>query len=146
MWPVRCRAGRSPCGASGPPFCASEDLDVVTLQKIYSFDALSGALASRTLGLKRWQRGWRGRGGSIAMADITPLRGEGRTVGRIGGLWGELLSEFFGTFVLLAFGDGVVAVAVAGLPGSGRTARPPTIFNAGGDRATHNPGRGVMVR
>ena len=44
------------------------------------------------------------------MADITPLRGEGRTVGRITGLWGELLSEFFGTFVLLAFGDGVAPV------------------------------------
>src|ERR1700752_1957766 len=67
------------------------------------------------------------------MADITPLRGEGRTVGRITGLWGELLSEFFGTFVLIAFGDGVVAVAVAGLPGSGRTAGPTTIFNAAGD-------------
>ena len=67
------------------------------------------------------------------MADITPLRGEGRTVGRITGIWGELLSEFFGTFVLLAFGDGVVAVAVAGLPGSGRTAGPLTIFNAAGD-------------
>jgi glycerol uptake facilitator protein len=61
------------------------------------------------------------------------LRGEGRTIGRISGLWGELLSEFFGTFVLLAFGDGVVAVAVAGLPGSGRTASPTTIFNAAGD-------------
>jgi glycerol uptake facilitator protein len=67
------------------------------------------------------------------MADITPLRGEGRTVGRITGIWGELLSEFFGTFVLIAFGDGVVAVAVAGLPGSGRTATPTTIFNAAGD-------------
>jgi glycerol uptake facilitator protein len=67
------------------------------------------------------------------MADITPLRGEGRTVGRITGIWGELLSEFFGTFVLLAFGDGVVAVAVAGLPGSGRTATPTTIFMAAGD-------------
>src|ERR1700752_3968645 len=67
------------------------------------------------------------------MADITPLRGEGRTVGRITGLWGELLSEFFGTFVLIAFGDGVVAVAVAGLPGSGRTAGPTTIFDAAGD-------------
>ena len=67
------------------------------------------------------------------MADITPLRGEGRTVGRITGLWGELLSEFFGVFVLISFGDGVVAVAVAGLPGSGRTASPTTIFLAAGD-------------
>ena len=53
------------------------------------------------------------------MADITPLafRGEGRTIGRISGIWGELLSEFFGTFILIAFGDGVVAVAVAGPAG-----------------------------
>ncbi|AEJ41113.1 MIP family channel protein [Sulfobacillus acidophilus TPY] len=35
--------------------------------------------------------------------------------------WGELLSEFLGTMVLLAFGDGVVAVAVVGLTMSGRT-------------------------
>jgi glycerol uptake facilitator protein len=67
------------------------------------------------------------------MADITPLRGEGRTVGRITGLWGELLSEFFGVFVLIAFGDGVVAMAVAALPGSGRTAGPTVIFQAAGD-------------
>jgi glycerol uptake facilitator protein len=67
------------------------------------------------------------------MADITPLRGEGRTVGRITGLWGELLSEFFGTFVLIAFGDGVVAMAVAALPGSGRAATSTTIFLAAGD-------------
>jgi glycerol uptake facilitator protein len=67
------------------------------------------------------------------MAEITPLRGEGRTVGRITGLWGELLSEFFGTFVLVAFGDGVVAMAVAALPGSGRTAGPTVIFQAAGD-------------
>jgi len=64
---------------------------------------------------------------------ITPLRGEGRTIGPITGLWGELLSEFFGTFVLIAFGDGVVAMAVAALPGSGRTAGPTVIFQAAGD-------------
>ena len=36
------------------------------------------------------------------------------------GLPGECLSEFLGTLVLLAFGDGSVAVAIVGLPGSGR--------------------------
>lgn len=36
-------------------------------------------------------------------------------------VWGELLSEFLGTFVLLAFGAGSVAVAVVGLTMSGRT-------------------------
>jgi glycerol uptake facilitator protein len=38
-----------------------------------------------------------------------------------------------GTFVLIAFGDGVVAMAVAALPGSGRAATPTTIFVASGD-------------
>jgi glycerol uptake facilitator protein len=36
------------------------------------------------------------------------------------GLGGEMLAEFFGTFILLLLGDGSVAIAVVGLPGSGR--------------------------
>jgi glycerol uptake facilitator protein len=71
----------------------------------------------------------------MAMSDITPLlaRGEGRRVGRIAGLPGEMLAEFLGTFVLIAFGDGVVAVVVAGLPGSGRTAGLTNIWVGGGN-------------
>ncbi|MER7016079.1 MIP/aquaporin family protein [Saccharopolyspora sp. NPDC000359] len=38
------------------------------------------------------------------------------------GLGGELLAEFLGTFVLILLGCASVAVAVAGLPGSGRQA------------------------
>jgi glycerol uptake facilitator len=44
--------------------------------------------------------------------------------------WGELLSELLGTFVLICFGDGVVAMAVAALNQSGRGAE---IFAASGD-------------
>jgi glycerol uptake facilitator protein len=69
------------------------------------------------------------------MSDIQPLmaRGEGRTIGRISGLWGELMSEFLGTLIILAFGDGCVAMAVAALPGSGRAQTSTTIFLAAGD-------------
>ena len=43
---------------------------------------------------------------------------------------GELLAEYFGTFILICFGDGVVAMAVAALNQSGRGTE---IFAASGD-------------
>jgi len=50
------------------------------------------------------------------------------------GLGGELTAEFFGTFILICFGDGVVAMLWA-LIGSGRTALGNTAvpFNSSGD-------------
>jgi glycerol uptake facilitator protein len=69
------------------------------------------------------------------MSDVTPLiaRGEGRRIGRIAGLPGELMAEFLGVFCIISFGDGVVAMAVAALPGSGRAATQTTIFVGVGD-------------
>ncbi len=63
--------------------------------------------------------------------DITPLR-SARGLRRIRGLPGELLAEFIGCLILISFGDGVVAMAVAALPGSGRTASATTIFTSSG--------------
>jgi len=40
------------------------------------------------------------------------------------GVWGEAAAEFVGTFVLVLFGTASVAVAVVGLPGSGRESAP----------------------
>ena len=60
----------------------------------------------------------------MAMAAVRGKTGWRATV------WGEFLSEFLGTFVLICFGDGSVAMTVAALNQSGRGA---LIFAAAGD-------------
>ncbi|MEW2398082.1 MIP/aquaporin family protein [Streptomyces sp. NPDC046862] len=64
--------------------------------------------------------------------EIPPLLKPSR-LRRRGGLLGECISEFLGTFVLISFGCGVVAMTVAALPGSGRTEGPTTFFLGAGD-------------
>lgn len=56
--------------------------------------------------------------------------------------WGEMLSEFFGTFVMLMLGDGVVGLVVAGMYGSGRA---DEIFAASGDWMIVGWGWGLAV-
>jgi glycerol uptake facilitator protein len=59
-----------------------------------------------------------------AMAAVRQKTGWRATV------WGEVASEFLGTFVLISFGDGVVAMTVAALNQSGRGSQA---FVASGD-------------
>jgi glycerol uptake facilitator protein len=77
----------------------------------------------------------------MADVDVEPTRPVGEVPGRQptrmdtlrAGQFGDLMAEFLGTFVLIAFGDGVVAMAVAALNQSGRAATKSTIFLASGD-------------
>src|SRR5262249_37099400 len=45
----------------------------------------------------------------------------------------DMMGEFLGTFALISFGDGVVAMAVAALNSSGRAQSATTVFLASGD-------------
>jgi len=63
----------------------------------------------------------------MATTAARPLRAPARWRANTAG---ELLAEFIGTFILICFGDGVVAMAVAALNQSGRGTQ---IFAASGD-------------
>lgn len=76
--------------------------------------------------------------------EIAPLVGASR-FRRRGGLLGECLAEFLGMFVLVSFGCGVAAMAVAALPGSGRTAGATTSFVGAGDWVMPVLGWGLAV-
>jgi glycerol uptake facilitator protein len=64
----------------------------------------------------------------VAVADPAVRRPRAWHTGTAGELW----AEFFGTFILICFGDGVVAMLWA-LIGSGRTAGPNTALLGSGD-------------
>lgn len=67
------------------------------------------------------KRSWREE---AMMSDRATPRDSGAGLKARSGLGGEVLAEFLGTFVLIMFGCGSVAVSLAGLPGSGRQADP----------------------
>ncbi|HEY3726805.1 MAG TPA: MIP/aquaporin family protein [Solirubrobacteraceae bacterium] len=64
----------------------------------------------------------------MAAADSVAMR----RLGWRAGLGGELFAEFYGTFILICFGDGVVAM-LWGLIGSGRTVSSATALVGAGD-------------
>lgn len=70
------------------------------------------------------------------MSEITALNRavtHGSGLKSMNSTWGEMLAEFLGTFTLITIGNGVVAMAVVGLPGSGRTEGANTFFVGTGD-------------
>jgi glycerol uptake facilitator protein len=77
----------------------------------------------------------------VGTETVVPNAPRGK-VGWRAGTVGELVSEGLGTFILIAFGDGVVAMAVAALNQSGRGS---LIFAASGDWLIIGFGWGLAV-